>query len=152
MSQIKKIGKRMEITPQSERLGGINPAELGDEAITLNQLKGYGSTKPYRKYVALLTQSSTSAPVATILENTIGAIAWSYSATGSYLATLSGVFIDGKTAISISPVIGQIQAYRNSTSVIEVATCAMENAVGVYSFPAANGILYETVIEIRIYQ
>ena len=31
-----------------------------------------GDSRPYKVYTALLTQSSTDAPVATVLENTLG--------------------------------------------------------------------------------
>lgn len=44
---------------------------------------------PYRSYVAHLTQSGTNAPVAAILENTLGYVpVWSYMSVGSYHLTL----------------------------------------------------------------
>ena len=53
---------------------------------------------PYKVYTALLTQTGTNAPVATVLENTLGGdIIWSYSGTGSYLGTLAGAFTSQKT-------------------------------------------------------
>lgn len=52
----------------------------------------------YLKYVALLSQSGTDAPVATVLENTLGGtVVWSYEEQGVYIATLEGVFLAGKT-------------------------------------------------------
>lgn len=51
-------------------------------------------------YIALLTQSGTDAPVATILENTLGGtVVWSVSSPGSYIGTLMGAFTTGKTII-----------------------------------------------------
>lgn len=52
---------------------------------------------PYKVYTALLTQTGTNAPVATVLENTIGNISWSYDDTGVYLANLLGAFTLDKT-------------------------------------------------------
>jgi len=54
--------------------------ELLDELKTVFQQAtdtGADVTAPYLSYVALLTQSGTNAPVATVLENTIGDIVWS---------------------------------------------------------------------------
>jgi hypothetical protein len=46
----------------------------------------------YKVYTALLTQSGTDAPVATVLENTLGGIpVWSYVDVGTYEVTLTGV-------------------------------------------------------------
>lgn len=47
---------------------------------------------PCKKYVALLTQTGTAAPIATILENTIGDIVWSRVEAGFYNGTLNGAF------------------------------------------------------------
>lgn len=57
----------------------------------------------YLVYTALLTQADTDAPVATVLENTLGGtVVWSYSAVGIYLATLSGAFTANKTWCSVT--------------------------------------------------
>jgi len=56
------------------------------------------TVKPYKVYTALLSQSGTSAPTATVLENTLGGtIVWTRSATGIYVGTLSGAFTVDKT-------------------------------------------------------
>jgi hypothetical protein len=53
-----------------------------------------------KKYVALLTQTGTSAPVATVLENTLGGtVVWTRSDVGFYEATLTGAFPTSKTII-----------------------------------------------------
>jgi hypothetical protein len=51
----------------------------------------------YKVYTALLTQSGTDAPVATVLENTLGNVVWSYNGVGDYSANLNGVFLENKT-------------------------------------------------------
>jgi len=56
--------------------------------------------KPYKVYTALLTQTGTSAPTATVLENTFGGtVTWTRVGTGAYLATLTGAFTTNKTAV-----------------------------------------------------
>ena len=56
--------------------------------------------RPYKVYTALLTQSGTSAPVATVLENTLGGeVVWSRTNTGSYQGLLAGVFTENKTYV-----------------------------------------------------
>ena len=54
-------------------------------------------------YRALLTQSGTDAPVATVLENTLGGdIVWTRSNVGSYTGTLANAFTQNKTFLSSS--------------------------------------------------
>ena len=60
------------------------------------------STPSYKVYTALLTQSGTNAPVATVLENTLGIVpVWSYDEVGYYILTASGAFTDTKTFITV---------------------------------------------------
>lgn len=67
---------------------------------------GNGSgARPYKVYTALLTQSGTDAPVATVLENTLGGtVVWSYGGVGDYTATATGLFTSGKTMVFINGV------------------------------------------------
>ena len=49
------------------------------------------NARPYKVYTALLSQSGTDAPVATVLENTLGGtVVWTRNDQGIYQATLSG--------------------------------------------------------------
>lgn len=51
-----------------------------------------------KRYVALLTQTGTSAPTATVLENGLGGtVVWARSNVGIYTATLAGAFTENKT-------------------------------------------------------
>ena len=62
---------------------------------------GGGDSRPYKVYTALLNQSGTNAPVATVLENTLGGdIVWSYYTEGVYNGELLGAFTINKTDIS----------------------------------------------------
>lgn len=103
----------------------------------------------HKKYVALLTQSGTSAPVATILENTLGVITWTYDSAGTYLATSAALFTANKTAILLGSVNNTIDAttflwtQNSNTSEIYVTTYV--------SSALSNNVLSKTLIEIRVY-
>ena len=58
----------------------------------------------YTVYTALITQTGTDAPVATVLQNTTGGtIVWTRNSTGRYLATISGAtYTANKTAILLT--------------------------------------------------
>jgi hypothetical protein len=101
----------------------------------------------YTTYAALLNQSSTSAPVATILQNGIGAIVWARTATGFYTGTLVGAFPANKTFlladslnVTTAPV---IRIKRNDDDTIVIITHQ--------SGAAQDGLLEDTTIEIRVY-
>lgn len=112
---------------------------------------GY-AVKPYKVYVAILHQSSTGAPTATLLENSTGTtFTWVYNATGSYAITAdSGTpFTDNKTVVFITPTGGDA-----SVNLIHTAYNTTTN-LSIYTgdtFGAnADNILDNTGIEIRIY-
>ena len=101
----------------------------------------------YLKYVALLSQSGTSAPTATVLENTLGGtVVWSYNGNGSYDATLTAAFTADKTVVFIGgpgSSTGFHTAYRDDDNMVTVQTFD--------SGSPANDMLAETPIEIRVY-
>lgn len=97
-----------------------------------------GGGASYAVYTALLSQSGTDAPVATVLENTLGGIVvWSYSDVGEYFGTLAGVFVLNKTFV--------IAAVLNGYAYIDNV-----DAVGIFSGDG-NDVLDGTAIEIRVY-
>jgi len=116
----------------------------------LNGTSGNGS---YRVYTALLTQTGTDAPIATVLKNTLGAdITWSYAGQGTYNGTLSGVFIEDKTFLTINKSRQggrQFSLYRNDDNEIEVVTEIFDGLTPI--FTATDDILVKTSIEIRVY-
>lgn len=66
---------------------------------TINYVRA-SSAPSYKVYTALITQSGTDAPVATVLENTLGGtVVWSRQGLGDYRATLTNAFPDGKTLV-----------------------------------------------------
>lgn len=78
------------------RYGDIEIKPCPNRSLTIN-----GVAQP-KRYVALVSQSGGSDPVATVLENTLGAtITWTRVSAGVYNATASSaVFTANKTAYS----------------------------------------------------
>lgn len=64
---------------------------------TLSDLKHF--VRPCKVYTALLSQSGTTPPTATVLDNTIGTITFTYDGVGNYSATSSGLFTANKTVV-----------------------------------------------------
>ncbi len=104
----------------------------------------------YLVYTALLTQSGTDAPVATILENTLGGtVVWTRYGTGYYKGTLSGMFLLEKTFNDIKStpyddVFYTANIIRESDSVIAVTTFSPDDG-------NVDDRLYYTFVEIRVY-
>lgn len=116
-------------------------------------------TKPYKVYAALITQTSTSAPVAIVLTNELGGTpVWSRVGVGEYAMTLSAPFVEAKTAVLIQDrlkgfgALGDyITARRTSNSVISVYSGRASNSsYGVVN--STDGIISNaTFIEVRVY-
>lgn len=88
-------------------------------------------------YKALLTQSSTDAPVATVIKNDLaGEIVWAYSAEGVYTATLTGAFTNNHTILILNS--NTVAAVRTSADVITLTG-------------ASNGLLTGTTFIIEVY-
>ena len=68
---------------------GTNTTQIATTAFVLAN----SSARPYRVYTALISQEGTSAPTATVLENTLGGtVVWSRSNVGVYVGTLENGF------------------------------------------------------------
>lgn len=108
--------------------------------ITDNNGVLYVENKP-KKYVALLTQSSTSAPIAIVLENTLGSVTFGYISTGTYSITATGLLTSNKTAIVTGGAVC-------STSNLTVDGFYLLS----YNIPnPENGILSNSTLEITVY-
>lgn len=109
-----------------------------------------GGGPGYLKYVALLSQTGTGAPVATVFENTLGAVAWTRFSSGTYFGTLEGAFPEGKTWCSYSCGAGDfgvvVGFLRNSND--RVILQQSNGALG--SGDTVDGLLNSS-IEIRVY-
>ena len=111
---------------------------------------GEPATPLYKVYTALLNQGGETAPTAIVLENTLGPITFGYNDEGWYSVLSSNLFTFEKTAIFISPL---NNGGSNGVSVINEAGSSefyIETLLLVSS-ARSNGLLFNTAIEIRVY-
>jgi len=105
------------------------------------------ATGNYKKYVALLTQTSTGAPTAKVLENTLGGtVVWTYSSTGVYAGTLTGAFTADKSPVILTS--------NNSGVTLTGGASASTNFVGIETRTGGtltDGLMTDSFIEIRVY-
>jgi hypothetical protein len=126
-------------------------------------------TKPYKVYTALLTQTGTSAPVATVLENTLGEeIIWVRNDVGDYQADCSLLvdtegYADNKAFSNIfgyntiqgsdSPTntTAKYSEQWFETGVIKLTTVTLQRDGSTNNPTFEDGLLYLIPIEIRVY-
>lgn len=129
----------------------ISPQSGTDVTVNGNLIvTGTNNIVPYKIYAALLTQTGTNAPVATVLQDTLGQpVLFSRNTTGSYLIQSNG-FTNNKTAV-----IGtQIDFNNNVTGyTLSQTLTGTQIFVGtinnIYNY--ADGLLNGDFIEIRVY-
>lgn len=93
----RKLLRLANITPNGTRDNESNGFQ------TIEAL--YAAGKPYREYVAQLTQSGTGDPTVNfVIRNEIGTIVWTRNIAGLYLGTLVGAFTADKTVATVSVV------------------------------------------------
>ncbi len=122
--------------------------EKGDSTPKRIKKSNFNGGLSYKSYVALLTQSGTNPPVATVLYNDLGAdVTYGYNQVGDYTFS-STAFTEGKTTVFIG------QAYDSNATTINYAymTAYPDGAI----FTAADNIgandyLYTTPFEIKVY-
>jgi hypothetical protein len=119
----------------------------------LTYLEGLG--RPYKVYTALVSQSGTDAPVATVLENTIGNIVLTRNGIGQFTVTSDNLFTAYKTAVFITPT-----SASSGYPVFAFDTdFPNEDNLYIYSYGEPSGApdnyedgkLNKTTIEIRVY-
>lgn len=103
-------------------------------------------------YVALLSQTGTNAPVATVLKNTLGGtIVWTYFDSGVFLGTLVNAFT-GVVVKSISLDLGGASGGGDKPTAF--ITKLNDNSVTVDTFVdgvASNDVLYFASLKIEVY-
>lgn len=101
------------------------------------------SSASYLVYTALLSQTGTDAPVATVLENTLGGtVVWSYNDVGYYTATLANAFTENKTYLPLVII-------NDGGPVVVSVSWASSSAIELNI--SSNGLLGATPFEIRVY-
>lgn len=120
--------------------------------ILLALLEGSGGEGSYKVYTALLNQSNTSAPVATVLENTLGGdVTYERNDEGVYIATATGLLTLNKTMVFTSN-----QGYGPGSGFTIVSTNNL-NAnrfylhAGTSDTSPGDSLLVNTPLEIRVY-
>lgn len=114
---------------------------------TVSQVKTDLGVPTYARYVALLSQTGTDAPVATVLENTLGGtVVWTRNDVGDYTGTLAGVFVVGKTFLNSPNHINtglDISFRSDDANTVSIITAD--------SGMVSDEILLAACIEIRVY-
>lgn len=113
------------------------------------------SVRDYKTYKALLTQTGSNAPSATVLQNEFSApIVWTRVSAGYYVGTLTGAFVNNKTFIK--PL-----SFANGTNPTPAAALFLisnidANTVEVYTYSdngvtIADDLLSKNCVEIQVY-
>jgi len=102
-----------------------------------------------KKYVALISQSSTTAPTEdAVLENSIGEIVFAYTSQGVYTLTLAGAFTSAKTIATCKAIVGHnASIVRTSANVLTLTVKTIADTGGA----VANAGLTASPIEILVY-
>jgi hypothetical protein len=116
---------------------------------TINGRAANDMLRNYERYIALISQSSTSDPTVIELENTIGPIIWTRKATGEYSGTLTGAFTANKTYATISQTLADsIVMISTTANDINIITTNLHSPIAV----AHDGHLNNNTLEIRVYE
>lgn len=113
----------IEINPAT---GAYERAKLGDGRTAWADLAYWNPSGGPKVYRALLTQTGTDAPVATVLENTLGAVVWTYQGVGIYRGLLTNAFPESATAIfsgdraGMSNSVASTQLFRRNDSELQL--------------------------------
>ena len=116
----------------------------------LNETIDYinGTVLPYKSYVALIEQTGTDAPTVTVLQNTLGQdLTWEYDAVGSYYANFESDITKTYCMIN-TPNFSLANTNRDSNISSDGTAFYIMVSQG---DTRTNGLLYNTAIEIRIY-
>ena len=109
----------------------------------------YGGTKVYK---ALLTQTGTSAPVATVLVNTLGGTpTFGYNGIGLFSCTATGLLTLNKTAVSFGNHISVNDVDQAIITAQSLSINGFDFSVYNWDTNAFNGILNNTLITIEVY-
>ncbi len=99
-------------------------------------------------YVALISQSGTSAPVATVIKNTFsGTPVWSRASVGSYILTLTGEFTLNKSVMFNSSGVGAARVIGQNFPDVDRANFLVVNSSGALQ----DNILINSMIKIEVW-
>ena len=111
----------------------------------------YSATSKYAVYSALISQTSTDAPTAIVLENTLGGtVSWSYDSEGHYSGTLTGAFTTGKTFITTAGG-SELNACTFTNCSWLTSNEFLLHCINVTGATYSDGLMLNTPLEIRVY-
>jgi hypothetical protein len=131
---------------------------LSNDGMVINNLTVTGTINgavvaPFKKYVALINQSSTNAPTAIVLENTFSEVpTFSRTSTGVYKLELIDSFTLDKTFIVTGS--ADVSAGTGDFATV-IARRFDEDTITLYTydnFTSSDNMLVNTSIEIRVYE
>lgn len=102
-----------------------------------------GTTPTYWGNSTVVIDADASAPIATVMENSIGDIEWTYQSSGRYRAELTGAFTNQKTFV-------MLQIGESTITSVGVSELNM-NYVEITNYSFIDNVFTNTAIEIRVY-
>lgn len=139
--------------------GVMYQSSVGTNALTDNRTVSFPdasgtvalveTVRPYKVYTALLSQSGTNAPTATVLENTLaGTVVWTRADIGNFTATLTGAFPSNKVVVFITnqPTGGAADNFKGGRATNDTITVITTNGTS-----STDSLLSNSSIEIRVY-
>lgn len=142
-------GEELQVLGEIKATGTVtaSPATVSTELVTKGQLDA--AISPSLIYKALLTQSGTSAPTATVLENTLGGtVTFGYISTGVYTVNCTSCFASNKTFVLMNS--GVNGAYVNGIN-LSTTSQFFINTTSNTTGSAADSGNNATAFEIRVY-
>lgn len=111
-----------------------------------------------KRYIAILNQAGQSAPVATILENSLGGtVLWTRGSKGEYIGTLAGAFPPAKTTVICghgqggeAGTLTNIELAANSPDYFAVTTRAISSET--FEPKLEDNLLVRTTVSICVYE
>ena len=142
------MNKKISTLPNADAITGAELVPIVQDGVTKQTT--ISDLRPYKVYSALLTQSGTDAPIAIVLENTIGEIVWDYDTSGSYIGTLTDAFTNNKSFTILTTNSNATDKPIFSIQFIDTDRIAI-NTYDIDSSSYTDGLLLNTPIEIRVY-
>lgn len=113
------------------------------------------SARPYKVYSALISQTGTNNPTLNVLENTLGTtVTATRSSEGFYVLTFADDLSDVNKIFILTgnPIIGNSDnGATNVINIEDVGVGSITISTQLPSTPIQDGFLYNTAIEIRVY-
>ena len=144
-----------QISKQIERLTCVTAGGCGSITTTTT------TTLPvYRVYTALLTQTGTDAPVATVLQNTLeGTISFHYSGEGNYVVVNSIPWDQSKTTFQLEQGFSDFGSFVPSfvpitgggKTFLTFSNTGTAGSLPPNILPPSNGVLNKSLVEIKVY-